>query len=284
MASTRTRTFPQPHDSFELLFGGAFPGKRHVLDYIGHHSQFFPIGYIGGGSINAAQARTIIEEVFGEHKYGPIIHLALAPHDGSLGFGHNNVHVLDETPRKHTTIVGDAIIVRKERKPFVIETLLGDCACIIASSSTYAGFIYCGTPELFAVPSILANFWSAWSDRCLTDDTRVFLGPCITARNYAYNADKVPDGYKDFVVACDSHKTLFDEGYTFGLAEAIAYDIRRWGFLGSFDQSNVDPFTENLNGNHAWASARYHQYMKNVLGQGDGLSPRDCAFFHYTPD
>ncbi|MEI6144189.1 MAG: hypothetical protein WCP91_01165 [Candidatus Berkelbacteria bacterium] len=262
---------PQPHRRFEPF---NFLSGSHALDYI-RHTDDFPIGFIGGGPIGPTQARATIEESY-QMKYGPIIHLALAPHDGSLGFGHDKVVVLNGLPDKHTTIVADAVVVPKIFGPFAVETLLGDCSCNIVANPDWIGFIHAGTPELFE--GLLDNFEGEWR---YMDQSHVFMGPCITGRNYAYDPEKVPEKYKSFLLEADGSDTIFDDGYTFGLAEAVYSELDKWG-AASLDNCLVDPFTENLGGG-GWASARYYQFLKNVRGAGDGLSPRDMALFHFEP-
>ena len=265
---------PLPHTIFDL--GSDCWSWQSSLMYFGHNDPTFPIGYIGGGAIGADQARNVVEQQLGDI-YGPIVHVALAPHDGTNGVGHNRVVCHGEL-RENQTHVCDAVILAKHERPFAIETMLGDCACIIVSNDDYLGFIHCGTPELFA--GLLGDFFVAWPT--LMGMTEIFLGPCITGRNYLYDPKKVPHRFHSFLRECDGEDTVWDEGWTFGLAEAISAELRTWG-ARSITDCVIDPFTENVNGNHQWASARYWKDLKDRLEIGDGLSPRNCAFFVYRP-
>ena len=138
------RTFPL----FGLLSNHRLPGQ-HRLTYFGDARLIFPIGNIGDkseGAVSADNARKVVEGVFGT-MYDPIIHLALGPHDGSLGFGHNNVVVLDELPNQHTTVIADAVIFPKPSEgsgAVAIETLLGDCAVVCFASNDHLGFMHVG--------------------------------------------------------------------------------------------------------------------------------------------
>ena len=255
-----------PHDTF-MLFKHHWPFERHSLSYFGH-SDDFPIGYIGGGLINADQARRVVEENL-EDRFGPIMHLALAPHPT-----HDIVHFSSEVPASSTTFTGDALIVPKHRR-FAIETFVGDCAVIVTATENWLGFIHCGAPELF--DNLLEAFFKKWPD---PHETHVFIGPCISGRWYAYNPEKVPDKYKTFIIGPEENDNAFDDCYTFAVNLAIERELQSWQ-TASLSNCGVDPFDANNRGDHRWASARYARF---AMGNGDGLSPRDCAMFAYHPD
>lgn len=253
-----------------------YPRLQHSLSYTGHSAEF-PIGFIGGGPISAAEARGVIERVCGD-SYGPILHLSLAPHDPlPIGIGHAMVHIVDHVPDDHRVYNGDAIIVTDLSKPFVIETLLGDCACIIVADGRSIGFIHCGTPELFA--GLLDQFHEWWPGEMTS--THVFMGPCIGGYYYQYDPEMVPKKYSRFVLG--AHETMF-EAPGFDLSSAIVHELLTWGNTSGASVYTIDPFERNLKGEHQWASARYALFQKNTKGIGDGKSHRDCAFFSFRPD
>lgn len=266
---------PEPHDVFQL-FTTTWPRETHSLSYIGH-GENFPIGYIGGGEISADEARQVVEREFD----GKIMHLALAPHDGTNGVGHNGICPFITPPAEITsTHVGDAIIVRKGLGSIRIDTFVGDCAVIICTSNEWLGFIHCGMPELIAEPNILDRFQQFWPVPMA--ETSIFIGPCISGKWFSYDPEKIPDRYKSFVLQPGEDGNAFDDQCTFGLNLAIQRTVEDWHPM-SLSISDVDPFQENVEGRNYWASARYAWFQKIFLGIGDGLSPRDCAMLLYRP-
>ncbi len=264
---------PQPHDTFRL-FESVWPRVTHSLCYYGSSDEF-AIGHIGDGEVNADYARHAVENRFD----GKIMQLKLAPHDGSKGIHHGTVWFWDEIPDMCCTqFLGDALIVRKGPKGVRIATFVGDSAVIVCASDEWLGFIHCGTPELFAEPNVFEKFdWPApW------DETRFFVGPCISGRWYAYDPDEVPERYKSFLVGPEEDGNAFDNQWTFGLDLAIERTLKRLQ-PASLTMSGIDPFQENINGRHCWASARYAKFQ-HAHGHGNGLSPRDCAMLTFRDD
>lgn len=274
MTSTRTNTYPSAHHSLPLFLGplGAAFGSQYRLDYVGHHNQLFPIGHIGDkreSAITPDQGRTTVEEAFGS-KYSPIIHLALG-HEK-----HNIVHVLDEVPRKHTTLVGDAVIVRKpvrsiRSKPIAIGTLLGDCPVVCIASDEWLGFVHCGRPEAMAEPSIIEAFFAAWPSSA--EETEAYIGPGICGRHYGLKT--LDEKYERFKTDC----TLDGE---------IGFDLARFilATMADIDSDLVCntvydgtcPYCQREAGEEAWASDQW--FKRNHPGE---LSPRDLAAFIYDP-
>ena len=274
LATTSTRCLPPPHHSFPLFLGplGAAFGSPYRLDYVGHHNQFFPIGHIGDkreGAITTDQGRTTVEEAFGS-KYSPIIHLALG-HEK-----HNIVHVLDEVPRKHLTLVADAVIVRKpERsirsKPIAIGTLLGDCPVVCVTSDEWLGFVHCGRPEAMDEPSVIEVFLTTWPSP--TEETEIYVGPGICGRHYGLKT--LDEKYNPYKTECP-----FEGEVGFDLAQFILATIAdiNSDLVCNTVNNGTCPYCQREAGEEAWASDQW--FKRNRSGE---FSPRDWAAFIYNP-
>ena len=272
--STRTNTYPPAHHSFPLFAGpmGAAFDNPYRLDYIGHHNQFFPVGFIGDkrdGATTPDDARQIAEAVFGS-KYDPIIHLALG-HEK-----HNLVQVLDEVPDKHATIVGDAVIVRKPAdgirvKPIAIGTFLGDCPVVCVASKEWLGFVHCGRPEAMAEPSVIEAFLEAWPSP--TEETEAHIGPGICGHHYGLKT--LDEKYGRYGTNC-----AFEGEVGFALAWFILATLidRNIELSRKTVNSGICPYCEREKGNAEWASDQW--FKRNRPGEH---SPRDWAVYTYTP-
>jgi|GEM_PF-3148380 len=257
---------PWPEDRHDI-----FPGDERCLTYL-HRSDRFPIGQIGDATTPANDARLIVEQQLGD--LGPIVHLALAPHEK-----HNIVVSLDTPPTEHTTVVGDAVIVpRTMDQPFSIETFVGDCAVVIAESASHFGFIHVGRLEI--VDGVLGQFLhDHWKVLPMAYTSRFYVGPVLSAQFHCLPDTSLikAEGLGRYLT--NTTATLGIQG--FSVLRAILDNLTEVAIKAcrtdhrDIKIAEVCPYAALLaNPNSGWASHRYYTDREEK-------SPRDCAFFHY---
>lgn len=252
------------------------PENRHCYEtgsdwklYYLHQSAEFPLGEIGNPETKPDKDRALIEEVLGD-EFGPIIHMALAPH-----LIHNIVEILDEVPVEHRTIVADGIIIPKDNR-FSVETFVGDCPVIIVDSPMWLGMIHAGRPEI--VDGVVREFFARWPGMHTSEPTWVFVGPGISGG--FYELPQIPKGFEQYEM-----KTIWGT-QGFDISTALSDQIERFGIIPQEDivWSGTDPFEKNRLGYFEWASNEWYKRLPPDEKTGKKkYSPRDCAFLSYTP-
>ncbi len=248
--------------------GWKVPGPDN-LNFLYHPStDDFRIGCIGGGDISADQAREVVERMFG-YVYGPILHMALAPHElDKGGMGHNVIETYSSILDRHTTRTADGLIMPKTAS-FMMGTFVGDCAVLAVNGPNYMGMIHAGRPELMESPSVISNFFGVWPDP--VDETFVQLGASITGPHYEYDKAHNDDPARCITrwgtVGWDPVVAIYEQLTDAGID---THDDDR------FNNVSIDPFQMCSLGHTEWASARWWRHE-----HGTTLSPRNYAAVSY---
>ena len=235
-------------------------------------SGIFPIGNILDPDTPADQARRIIEREIG-YSCGPIVHVTLNHQE------HGKVIVLDELPEAHTELNCDAVIFPKGWY-IAVETMLGDCPCIIIDGPEHLGFIHGGRPELFA--GIIPNFMELWPDPL--EQTKACFSPGICGRHYELLDVSAVAGTSLAEYVCET--VWGTQGYD--LVSAYREEFKKGGIVPFWGDSQVCcPFCERID--HIgqgyatdFASDQFFR-VKKMDPHKRPFSPRDCAFLHYEP-
>lgn len=249
-------------------FGEIGPGLRIVYALA---NQQFPTGYIGDKNTPANMGHKVVEEALA-CKFGFICHLRLSHNIHNIVTeesdvpreGENDRFLLGESPSC------DGLIARRARTPLVVETFLGDYACVVVSSQDWVGYLHIGQPEIMAKPNLIENFFKQWPSR--PEETRVWIGPSIGGLYYEYLAE-IPDRFKRFMV------TTVWNTQGFCLLPAIIEEISQYGLVDGWQMhcSDIDPYSVNEKGDHSWAaSVRWYERKGRELGFPIH-SPRNAA-------
>lgn len=238
-------------------------------------SQKFPIGYIGDKNTPAELGRTVVEQALGEG-FG-LIHNLMLNHTG-----HNIVDVQPDVASVKSlynnpgsiSLICDGLIIPRTGDPFVVQTFLGDCACVVAWSDEWVGYMHVGRPEVMAEPSVIENFFKKFPSK--PQDTRVWIGPCIAGPHYELL--EIPEKFRLF-----KDKTIWGT-QGFEIEFAIGNQIVKYGLIGgcNFSSANICPYKANEDGNHTWAASdQWYRRKGRELGI-PLFSPRNSAMLFVT--
>lgn len=225
----------------------------------------FPIGYINDPNGKSAnESRQVVDTALGE-AYGPILHLALAPHKE-----HNIVGTFREGLLASTTFVGDGLMVRRTGKPFVANTFLGDCACVVVWDDDWVGYMHIGWPELTQTPdNIVDRFEKLWPGG---KHTSAWMGPAIGAKFFERTVVPAEPSFLQRYVGKTHWGT---QG--FDLANAIDDRLRNLiGAQGLLTREGIDPYYEREDGNYVFASDQWAKRKSAELGF-QVCNPRNAA-------
>ncbi|MFA4996127.1 MAG: laccase domain-containing protein [Patescibacteria group bacterium] len=234
---------PHKYD-FEALFGskqfkdfGYIDAERSLRVVYPLATQKFPIGYIGDKNTPADIGREVIEKTLGRN-FGPICHVSLA-HES-----HNIVEIVKDKYVMPIVFSCDGLIVQRTGSsfPFVIETFLGDCACIIIWSDRWIGYMHVGWPEIIQLPfGVIQKFFEEWPDK--NNEISIWMGPCITGQSFErVNIPKNPSFLRQYAKEPTEWGTR-----GFQLDHCIRYLIEVETSemnVKSFSKADIDPYAE----------------------------------------
>ncbi len=241
-------------------------------------TQQFPIGYISDKNTPEGQGRDVINQTLGT-KFGLIYHLRLSFNDDR-----NSVIVVESEPedvikqlggRQRPSVsydCGGLIIPRNSESPFVVETFVGDCACIVVRSDRWIGYMHVGRPEIMAELNLIENFFKLWPAKA--EETRVWVGPCIGGSHYELS--EIPEKFKAYTIQTIWYTQGFD------LMNAISDQISASNKIEDIRQTvtveRIDPFLVNGKFNdHSWAASdQWYRRKGKELGFPI-FSPRNSA-------
>lgn len=238
----------------KTLFDGLFGDNYKDFGTIGDGlqvvyalaSQRFPIGYIGDRNTPARLAREQIDRSLAGN-FGLIYHVELAhPNDNVVKIQSESDFVESFTTHTSMTFSCDGLIVDKNNKSFMIETLLGDCACIVVWSDDWVGYMHVGRPEIMEKPSLIHHFFSKWPGN--PESTHAWMGPCITGDHY--ELPQIPKEFQDFATetewgtqGLDLNRIILAQLKMEGLSDQVITNV------------NIDPFSVLEFDDHTWAAS-----------------------------
>ena len=270
---------PREYD-FKTLFGseqfkdfGYIDAEQSLRVVYPLATQKFPIGNIIDRNTPADIGRMVVDETLGRD-FGIICHVQLAHDRHNIVEIISDVALLDEATDgafPSITVPCDGLIVPKKGCPFVVETFLGDCACIVVWSENYIGYMHVGRPEVMAEPSTIEKFFEIWPSS--PEETSVWIGPCIGGVHY--ELPMISERFK-----MHSCETIWGS-QGFCLLPAIISQIG--GYIKhsvgdpKFKVVDVEPFSENESGDHSWAASdQWYRRKGRELGFSI-YSPRNSA-------
>lgn len=234
-------------------------------------SQQFPIGYINDRNTPADLGRVVVDKTPLRH-FGLIHHVQLAHNKHNVVVGMAKVEVTENQIDRavpSVTIPCDGLIITRSGKPFVVETFLSDCACVVIWSKDHVGYMHVGRPEIMEDQSVIETFFTLWP--CRPEETRVWIGPSIGGKYY--ELPQIPDDFKSYAI-----ETIWGT-QGFCLLPAIVDQIRFFGLVNVRDitATGIDPFALNLSGDHSWAASdQWYRRKGRELGFPI-YSPRNSA-------
>jgi len=249
-------------------FGVIEPGLQVVYALA---SQKFPIGNILDRNTPADLGRSVIDRTISFNQYGMIYHVSLA-HDkhNIVVVDKNPMKTLDEMDGKYSiTHACDGLIIPR-RTNAVIETFLGDCACIVVWSHDWVGYMHVGRPEVMQGPTgVIEEFFRRWPGDL--SETKVWFGPSITGNHY--ELPNIPEEFSKY------RKETVWGTQGFRVNSAILGQIKEYGKIDNMriQLIGIDPFELNENGDHTWAASD-QWYRRKGKEIGISLfSPRNSA-------